>query len=156
MSWLLLTGDVPSQGTFLALGFKAFSFEEGEEVSYGSMFSVLQVVVEDCKINLKLVVFVFVFKNPSCLLVLASSPVPKREEFVAGSFQSHKKPALALWTHVSEALQAPAPRRRAVCSLAAVTQHASKDSFWAEFLLSASSLTYVGLTKIWALKAETT
>lgn len=38
LSWPLLTGDFPSKGTFLALGFKAFSSEVEKEVPCGSMF----------------------------------------------------------------------------------------------------------------------
>ena len=76
------------------------------------------------------------------------------KEFVAGILQTHKKSAFALHTHASGALWAPAHSRQAVCSLAAATQHASKDFFGADSLFSVSSLTYGGLTMTSALRTD--
>lgn len=76
------------------------------------------------------------------------------KEFVPGSFQTHEKSTFALHSHASEALWAPARSRQAVCSLTAATQHASKDFFGADFLFSATSLTYGGLTMTSALRTD--
>ena len=76
------------------------------------------------------------------------------KEFIPGSFQTQRKSAFALHTHASEALWAPAHSRQAVYSLVEAIQRASKVFFAADSLLTVSSLTYGGLPKTSALRAN--